>query len=141
MGDILNLDSFMKNNYVLILKNTINDRDISEIAVNKNKKRSIRAAEATSALNKAERRRPNVVFKLMPHIVLSLSAPADMASVTPVKQMESELASSLIEEIHRKKILTLLKSVSSLLRSITGSSSTETTSLMNMILKAARIIH
>jgi hypothetical protein len=55
--------------------------------------------------------------------------------------MEGELVLLLIEEIYKKKIPTSLKSVSSLPRSIIGSSSTEVTLLIDIILEAARIIY
>jgi hypothetical protein len=66
-------------------KNTINNRSISEITVNKNKEGSIEAAEAISALNKAERRRLNITSELIPHIILLSSAPTDIVLITPVK--------------------------------------------------------
>ena len=141
MGDILDLDSFIKNDCVLVPKNTVDNRDISKIAVDKNKEGSIGTAEAILVSNKVERRRLNITSEPMPHIILSPSVPADMALITPVKQMEGELASPLTEEIHREKIPTSLESVSSSPRSITGSSSTEATLLIDMILEAARTIH
>jgi hypothetical protein len=55
--------------------------------------------------------------------------------------MEDKLALPLIEEIYREKIPTSLKSVSSLSRFITGSSSTEVTLLIDIILEAARTIY
>jgi hypothetical protein len=140
MQEALDLESFMQDVCVLEPENTVDDRDISEIAADKNKEGSIGAAEATAS-NEAEKRRPNVTSEPIRHTVSSPSAPADMAPVTPVKQMEGELASPPTEEIHREKIPTSLESVSSSPRSITGSSSTEATSLMDMILEAARTIH
>jgi hypothetical protein len=140
MGEILDLDSFMKDGYILMLKNTADNRDISVI-VDKNKKGSIEAAEAISVLNKAKRRRLNIISEPISYIILSSFVPAEIALVTPVKQMEDKLASPLIKEIFREKIPTSLKSVSSLPRFITGSSSTKVTSLMNIILEAARIIY
>jgi hypothetical protein len=69
-------------------------------------------------------------------------APADIAPVTPMKQMRDALASPQTEEIRREKIPTSLESISSSPSSTTGASSTETTSLiMDMILEAVRVIH
>jgi hypothetical protein len=139
--DILDLESFIQDDCVLKPENTVDDRDVSEIAVDKNKEGSIGAAEATSASNEAEKRQPNITSEPIPYTVSSPSAPADMAPVTPVKQIEGELASPPTEEIHREKIPTSLESVSSSPRSIEGSPSTEATSLMDIILEAARIIY
>jgi hypothetical protein len=139
--DVLDLESFIQDDCVLKPENTVDDRDVSEIAVDKNKEGSIGAAEATSASNEAEKRQPNITSEPIPYTVSSPSAPADMAPVTPVKQIEGELASPPTEEIHREKIPTSLESVSSSPRSIEGSPSTEATSLMDIILEAARIIY
>jgi hypothetical protein len=140
MQKALNLESFMQNVYILKLENTVNNRDISEIITDKNKKKSIEAAEAI-VLNKAKKRRLNVISELIRYTVLSLSVSADITLITPVKQIKDKLALPLTEEIYKEKISTSLKSVSSLPRFITGSSSTEITLLINIILEAARTIY
>jgi hypothetical protein len=126
---------------MLMLKNIIDDRGISEIAVNKNKKGSIEAAEAILILNKAKKRRLNIAFELILYILLLSFVSINMALITPVKQIKDKLISPLIKKIYKEKISTSLKSVSLLFKFIIGSSSTKITLLINIILKAARIIY
>jgi hypothetical protein len=74
----------MQDIYILEPENTVNDKDISEITADKNKKGSIGAAEAI-VLNEAEKRRLNIISELIYYIVLLSFAPADMTLITPVK--------------------------------------------------------
>jgi hypothetical protein len=94
-----------------------------------------------SASNKATERRLKVSLKSTAHPEQPRPAPADIAPVTPMKQMRNALVSPQTEEIRREKILISLESISSSPNSIIGASSTETTSLMDIILKAVRVIH
>jgi hypothetical protein len=74
----------MQDIYVLEPENTVDNRDISEITADKNKKESIGVAEAI-VLNKAEKRYLNITSELIRYTVLLPFVPADIALITPVK--------------------------------------------------------
>ena len=117
------------------------DRDTSEGAVDQEMKGEAEDTGAASASNEATERRQKVSLESTAHPEPPRPAPADIAPVTPMKQMRDALASPQTEEIRREKIPTSLESISSSPSSTTGASSTETTSLMDMILEAVRVIH
>jgi predicted dinucleotide-utilizing enzyme len=73
-------------------ENTVDDRNTSKTTVDKNKEESIRAAEATSASNAAEKQQLKISSKPILYTVLSLSALAGMALITSVKQIKGESA-------------------------------------------------
>lgn len=126
---------------VLEQENTADDGDTSEAAVNQEMKKEVKDTGAASASNEAAEQRPKVSLKSTTHPEPSRPVPADIAPVTPMKQMGDALLSPQMEEIRREKIPTSLESISSSPRSTTGSTSTEPTSLMDMILEAVRVIH
>jgi hypothetical protein len=119
---------------------TADDRDASEAAMDKEMGEGIQETGATSASNRAEKRQSKVSPESRPHPTPSPPAPVNMTPVTPLKQMDGALSSPQTEEVHREKIPTSLESISSSPRSRTCSSS-DATSLMDMILEAVRVIH
>jgi hypothetical protein len=119
-----------QDKYVLKRDKTADNRDANEAA------ESIKETGATSASNQAEKRQPKVCTESTPHPTSSPPATA----VTPLKQMEGALPSPQTEEVHREKIPTSPESISLSPRSRMCSSS-DATSLMDIILKAVRVIY
>ncbi len=119
---------------------TADERDASEAVMDKKKGESIEETGTTSASNQAEKCQPKVSPESWPHSASSPPAPVNMTPVTPLKQMEGALPSPQTEEVHREKTPTSLESISSSPKSRTCLSS-NTASLMDMILEAIRVIH
>jgi hypothetical protein len=104
--------------------------DTIETVGDKEVKKEIQEARAASGLKEVEATQTASLHQMPPG-----TAPA-----TPTKQTEDKLHSPQTEEIRREKIPTSLESISSP-RSTTGSSSTEATSLRDMVIEAGRVIH
>jgi hypothetical protein len=122
-------------------EDTADHRAPNEAVVSQDMVGSIEVTEVASASNIAENKHPSVLPRSMPQYLPTLLAQVDTAPATPTKLIESQSASPQTEEIHREKIPTSLQSVASSPGSITGLSSAEVASLMDMILEAVRVIH
>ncbi len=119
---------------------TADNRDTVEVAVDKEMNKEIQEPDAVSVSNEAETRRLTSLESAAQTASLHW-APLDAAPATPTKQVDDAVPSPRTEEIHREKIPTSLESVSSSPTSTISSPSTELTSLRDMTLEAARIMH
>jgi hypothetical protein len=118
---------------------TADNRETSEVTLDKRIKEAIQEAGAASGSNVAEEWRPVSLESATQTASLHQATP-ETAPATP-KQAGDVLPSPQTEEIRRGKIPTSLESVSSSPRSATGSSSAEVTSLRDVILEAVRIVY
>jgi hypothetical protein len=135
------VQSISRDDNVLERENTTDGRDTMETTGGEDTKANTETIGITSASSEAGKPQRKVSAESMLETVLPPGASAKMIPVTPTKLTDGEPTSPETEEIRRDKIPTSLESISSSPQSISDSSSTEITPLMDLILQAVRVIH